>query len=81
MKFRQLAKYLGWAIGAGVGIWILSIIASLGSWWVSLGIVALVALIAVVNRKTPGRQRRVGQPDPERRVISTDQDRWGGGSF
>ena len=81
MNLRHVAKYLGGAIGAGVGIWILSVIASLGSWWVSIGMVALVALIVVVNRKTPGRQRRVGQPDPEHRVISTDQDRWGGGSF
>lgn len=80
MKYRKQAKYAGWAIGAGIGIWILSVIASLGSWWVSIGIVALVALIVVVNRKTRGRPQRVGQPEPGRRVISTDQDRWGGGS-
>lgn len=73
-------KYIGWAIALGLSIWVLSIIAGLGSWWVSIGIVAFVGFIVLVNRLTARPSPRTGQPTEEHRVVSTDQDRWGGGA-
>ena len=78
-SFRYL-KYVGWAIVLGLAIWVLSIIAGLGSWWVPLGVVAFVGFIVLVNRLTRRPSPRTGQQSPEHRVVSTDQDRWGGGA-
>lgn len=78
-NFRYL-KYIGWAMVLGLAIWVLSIVAGLGSWWVSLGVVAFVGFIVLVNRLTRRPSPKTGQPSPEHRVVSTDQDRWGGGA-
>lgn len=76
MKYVQ---YAGWAVAGGFAIWVLWVIAGLGSIWVSVGIVGFVGLMVLINRITEKPSQRVGQPTPERRVTSTDIDRWGGG--
>lgn len=80
VSYPKFLKYIGWAVAFGIAIWILSIIAGLGSWSVSIGIVAFVGLIVLFNRLTRRPSARTGQPSPEHRVVSTDQDRWGGGA-
>lgn len=79
-SYPKYLKWIGWAVAFGLAVWILSIIASLGSWWVSIGFVAFVGFIVLVNRLTRRPPPRTGQPSPEHRVVSTDQDRWGGGA-
>lgn len=77
--FRYL-RYVGLAIALALAFWVLSIIAGLGSWLVSVGVVAFVGFIVLVNRLTRRPSPKTGQPSPEHRVVSTDQDRWGGGA-
>ena len=72
-------KYVAWAIIGGFSLWVLYVIAALGSAWISVAIIGFAGLIALINRVTRRPRRRTGQPSPTRRVISTDQDRWGGG--
>lgn len=72
-------KYTIWAIAGAIALWVLYVIAGLGNPWVSVGIVGFVLLIVLINRITKKPAHKTGQPTPERRVVSTDQDRWGGG--
>lgn len=79
MRSQRYIRYVVWAVVAGVSAWVLYVIARLGNPWVAVGIVAFVGLIVLINRMTR-RPSGTGQPEPERRVISTDRDRWGGGA-
>lgn len=74
-------KYFGRALIAVISLWILYVIAALGSPWLSLGIVGFAAFIALFTRATRTPSHRTGQPSPKRRVESTDRDRWGGGTL
>lgn len=76
----KYVKYISWAVAGGVSLWFLWILAGLGNIWVPIGIVGFVLFIALVNRVTRRPTQKTGQPTPQRRVISTDQDRWGGGA-
>ena len=80
MSTFRYVKYIGWAIVLGVSIWVLSVLAGLGSLWVLIGFVAFVGFIVLVNRLTKRPSPRTGQPSQEHRVVSTDRDRWGGGA-
>lgn len=80
MSSQRYIKHIVWAVPALVSAWVLYLIARLGNPWVSVGIVAFVGLIVLINRLTWKPPGRTGQPAAERRVISTDRDRWGGGA-
>ncbi len=74
-------RYVTGTILGGLFTWILFVIARLGGPWVAVGAVGFAGLIIVSNRLARKPEQKVGQPPPEHRVISTDQDRWGGGSI
>lgn len=79
-EIMKYAKYTIWAIIGGFSLWVLYVIAGLGSPWVSVGIVGFVGFIVLINRVTRRPVQKTGQPTPEHRVVTTDQDRWGGGA-
>jgi hypothetical protein len=71
----------GWGILSVLAGLVLWVIAGLGSVWVSVGIVGFVGLMYLINRATRKPASKTGQPPNEHRVVSTDQDRWGGFSM
>lgn len=80
MRFQRYSKYIVWVLTVGLSLWILYLIAGLGSAWVSVGIVVFVAFLVLFSRAITRRRQTTGQPSPKRRVVSNDIDRWGGGT-
>jgi hypothetical protein len=74
-------RYVTWILLGGFFVWILVVLARLGSPWVPVGVVGFIVFIFLVNRFTRKPEQKAGQPPPEHRVVSTDRDRWGGGSI
>ncbi len=68
------------AIAGTFALWILFLFERLGTPWLPVGLVGIAGLVLALNRFTKRPVDKTGQPTPERRVISPDQDRWGGGA-